>query len=165
VKLHASELGIDSSTVILGGASAGGFLATEAALNPSINAPGDNLSVGANACALVLLNPAFTPTHRYGPDVLLFVNKHTPPSIVFYGDNDKFKPGGLKYLEKLDAFNIKTDYWIANNETHSYYSKPQWETLSSQLAYNFLIEAKVIKGKAIPISNNIYADKPASKKP
>lgn len=165
VKLHATELGIDTGKVILGGASAGGFLATEAALNPSINAPGDDLSVGTKAQALILLNPAFTPTHRYGPDVLLFVNQYTPPSIAFYGDNDKFKAGGMKYLEKMDSLGIKTDYWIAKNETHSYYSKPQWETLTTQLAYNFLIEAKVIKGRGLPIINNIYAVKPAGKNP
>lgn len=163
VKLHASELNIDTNTVILGGASAGGFLATEAALNGSINAPGDNLSVNTKAKALILLNPAFTPTHRYGPDVLLFVNRQTPPSIVFYGENDKFKPGGMKYLEKLDTLKIKTDYWIANNETHGYYSKPEWEKLTMQLAYNFLIEAKLINGKMIEINNNIYASKPAFK--
>ena len=147
VKQHAGEFNIDTNRIFLAGASAGGFLATAAALNTDINEKSDDLSITVNAAALILFNPAYTPEKRYTPSLLPYISSANPPTVLFYGDADKFKPGGDKFFNSLSKEKVVTAFWVAHGETHSFYKKPGWNEATCRKAYNFLVKNKLIKGK------------------
>lgn len=54
---HATELGLDTSRLILGGGSAGGHLALASLLTSAFDDPGDDISIKPHAAGLVLFNP------------------------------------------------------------------------------------------------------------
>ncbi len=146
VKQHAGKFNIDINRIFLSGASAGGFLATAAALNTDINEEADDLSITMNVAALILFNPAYTPEKRYTPSLLPYISRANPPTILFYGDQDKFKPGGDKFFNSLDKEKVVTEFWVARGETHSFYKKTGWNEETCRKAYNFLVKNKLIKG-------------------
>jgi len=147
VKQHAGKLNIDTNRIFLSGASAGGFLATAAALNKDINEETDELSIAVNAAALILFNPAYTPEKRYTPSLLPYISRANPPAILFYGDQDRFKPGGDKFFDLLVKKKRSSEFWIARGETHSFYNKQGWNDATCRKAYNFLVKNKLIKGE------------------
>lgn len=138
VKKNAEKLGVDTSTLLLGGGSAGGFLATQVALNDDINEVSDNPEISTKVKALILYNPAYTPVKRFEPDVLNFVSETAPPSILFYGDQDKFLPGGEAFYNKLIYFNTPAELWFAKRENHGYFNKTGWNIATNIKAVNFL---------------------------
>lgn len=147
VKLHASKFNIDTSRVFLAGASAGGFLASAAALYGDINENTDNLNVSVKAQALILLNPAYTPEKRYTPPPARYISSACPPVIFFYGDQDKFKLGGEHFFNLLKKAGVSAEWWIANGETHSFYHKSGWNKAICRKSYNFLLKNGFAKGK------------------
>lgn len=148
VKLHAAEYNIDTTKVILGGGSSGGFLATEAALNTDINDAADSLSVSTRAVMLMLFNPAYIPAARYAPDAMQYAGKNTPPAILFYGDKDPYKPGGDQFYNQLNKAHVTTELWVAKGETHSFFNKTNWQQATCAKALEFLIKAGLAKGAA-----------------
>lgn len=150
VKQHAADFNIDTTKVILGGGSAGGFLATEATLNNDINEATDNLAISTKALLLILYNPAYIPVKRYGPDVVPYVSSKTPPAIMFFGDQDHYKPGGDAFYKALANARVKTELWVAKGETHSFFNKKKWQEPTNRKAYNFLISSGLAKGTAMP---------------
>ncbi|WP_198342281.1 alpha/beta hydrolase [Pedobacter psychrophilus] len=138
IKENAEKLQLDTNMVLLGGGSAGGFLATEVALNNDINENSDNFKISTKAKALVLYNPAYIPEKRYNPNVLNLVNKLTPPSILFFGSEDKFKPGGEEFLKLLNQNKITSELWVAKGENHGFFNKEGWKEASNIKAINFL---------------------------
>jgi len=147
VKLHAEEFNIDTSRVFLSGASAGGFLATAAALYRDINEDTDNLHVSVKAQALVLLNPAYTPQTRYTPSPEPYVSSACPPTIFFYGDQDKFKTGGKHFFNLLHQAAVPAEWWIADGENHSFYHKAGWNEAICKKSYNFLLKNELVMGE------------------
>jgi acetyl esterase len=145
VKLHAAELNIDTTRVILGGGSSGGFLATEAALNNDINETSDDRKISTKALLLILYNPAYTPPRRYAPTPVQYIDAKTPPAIMFFGDKDPYKPGGDEFYDALKKAGVKTELWVAKDQTHSFFNKPTWQLATSSKAYNFLISAGLTK--------------------
>jgi len=150
VKLHAAGFNIDTNKVILGGGSAGGFLATEATLNNDINDATDNLAVSTKGILLILYNPAYIPVKRYGPDVLQYVSSKTPPGIMFFGSQDHFKAGGDAFYNALKKAGVNTELWVAAGETHSFFNKDKWQLPTNSKAYNFLVKNGLAKGPALP---------------
>lgn len=148
VKLHAAELNIDTAKVILGGGSSGGFLAAEAALNTDISNASDNTSISTKALLLVLYNPAYTPHRRYAPPPVQYVNAKSPPTIMFFGDKDPYKPGGDEFYAALKKAGVKTELWVAKDQTHSFFNKDIWQLATSSKAFNFLLNAGLAKGTA-----------------
>lgn len=146
VKQHGSELGIDTNRVFLGGGSAGGFLATEAALIDSINESSDDLRISTKARALILYNPAYIPETRYTPPSVNYISKASPPSILFYGNMDTYKPGGDNFYNKLAGLKIPAELWVAQGEKHAFYNKSGWNEATTRKAYNFLLKLKLLDG-------------------
>lgn len=147
VKLHANEFNIDTNRVFLAGASAGGFLASAAALYHDINEETDSLDISVKAQALILLNPAYTPEKRYTPSPVRYISSACPPTILFYGDQDMFKTGGERFYHLLNKAGVLAEWWIANGETHSFYHKPGWNEATCRKSYNFLLKNGFINGE------------------
>lgn len=146
VKQHAEKFNIDTNKLFLAGASAGGFLATAATLVQDVNENTDDLSISIDATALVLFNPAYTPETRYTPSMPSMVSKESPPAILFYGDQDRFKLGGDKFFNSLRQEKISASLWVAPGEDHSFYKLEGWNEATCNMAYNFLLENEFVTG-------------------
>ena len=69
LKIHGSEMGIDTSRIVAAGGSAGGHLATCTALIDEVNEPTDDLTISPKPVALVLFNPVVDTGKRgYGQE-------------------------------------------------------------------------------------------------
>lgn len=155
VKLNAEKLGVDSARIILGGGSAGGHLATMAAMNPEINDPADDVSVPTHADALVLFNPGYA-VNDDPPELLPynFISEKTPPVIMFFGDMDKWKVPVDRFLNKLKAHGVKTEMWIAAGQKHGFFNEDKWVPATCAKADSFLVSLGLLKGKLRPISTD-----------
>lgn len=156
VKQHAADFGIDSSMVFLGGGSAGGFLATEAALIDNINESSDDLKISTKAKALILYNPAYIPETRYTPSSVNYISKASPPSVLFFGSEDTYKPGGDKFYKELTKLKVPAELWVAKGEKHAFYNKTGWNEATTRKAYNFLLKMKLLKDDRSPESDTEY---------
>jgi acetyl esterase len=150
VKIHHAEFGIDTNLIVVGGGSAGGFLATEIALNEDINDITDDLKVSTKVKALVLYNPAYIPKTRYTPPPVQFISKKTPPAILFFGDKDTYKPGGDEFYNQLFQQKVKAEMWVAGGQKHSFYKQERWARATNAKSFNFLLDLGIVKGKRLP---------------
>ena len=140
VKSHALLLHVDTNAIILGGASAGGHLATMAVLNRSINDPADDTTVSISARALVLFNPAYSVTEKPAVEPFRFVDANFPPVIMFFGNKDKWKPAADSVHTLLKKAGVKGETWVANGETHGFFNKSPWNLATCMKANEFLIK-------------------------
>jgi len=150
VKQYAEKFNVDTNKVFLAGASAGGFLATAATFVKDVNEKTDDLRISVDATALVLFNPAYTPDTRYTPSMPSLVSKESPPAVLFYGDQDRFKLGGDKFFNLLRKEKIPTTLWVASGENHSFYKLEGWNEATCNMAYNFLLENEFVTGLPEP---------------
>jgi acetyl esterase/lipase len=135
VRAHATELGVDPERVVAGGGSAGGHVATAAALTDGFDAASDDLAVSCRPGALVLFNPVvdngpggfghdrvagyweqFSPMHNIGADA--------PPTIFFLGDRDKLIPVATahKYKSLMEEQGRRCDVHIYEGQGHGFFN-------------------------------------------
>jgi acetyl esterase/lipase len=112
VRRHAAELGINPKMIAAGGGSAGAQVAAAAALVNGFEEASEDCSVSCRPDALVLFNPVFDNGPRgYGHDrvkdyweafsPLHNINRTAPPTVLFFGTNDKFVPVATAERYKL----------------------------------------------------------------
>lgn len=149
-KGNASELGIDPERIITGGGSAGGHISTLATLNPGLNDPADSEKFDTSVVAYLLFNPAYSPSDDKDPevDVLQHLNVSMPPSIAFFGDQDKWMKGfDAAYAKLKELGNTSMDLQIAKGQGHSFFNKDPWKTVTLIAADRFLIEQGLLSGE------------------
>jgi acetyl esterase/lipase len=135
VRSHADELGIDPNKVIGGGASAGGHVAAATGTAVSFNEETDDLSVSARPNALVLFNPVFdNGPGGYGHDrvsdywekisPMHNIDAQTPPTIVFFGDNDQHVPVATaqEYKKRMEEQGLRCDLFIYEGQGHGFFN-------------------------------------------
>lgn len=147
IKQQAADLHADTGKVILGGGSAGGHLATMAALDTAINDEQDDISISTKALALILFNPAYGLQESAAVQPFDKVNPQCPPVIQFFGDLDaKWKPGGDKFRQLLVENKVRNEMWIAKGQKHGFYGGKGWSIATVVQADHFLVAMGILKG-------------------
>lgn len=167
-KQHAGELGIDTEKIITGGGSAGGHISALATLNPGLNDPADPTGIDTNVVAYLWFNPAFSSDDDRDAeiDILRFVNADLSPAIVFFGDKDSWKKGwDVAYSKWQTVGNKQIDLQIATGQSHSFFNKDPWQTVTLIAADRFLVKLGLLSGeptKSMPATgeNLVPSDSP-----
>ena len=149
-KQHASELGIDPKRIITGGGSAGGHISALATLNPGLNDPADPKDIDTSVVAYLWFNPAFAPDDDKDAeiDVLRYVKPGLAPAIVFFGDQDTWTKGWDVAQAKWQALGNQTlALQIAPGQSHSFFNKEPWQTLTLIAADRFLVKLGLLTGE------------------
>lgn len=150
VKANALKLGADTSKVVLGGGSAGGYLAVMAALDQGINDPADDLKISTRAKALVLFNPAF-PKRSEVPLPFEGIRRNSPPAISFFGDGDSvWMPNGLVFEDLLKKAGVVSEFWIAAGQKHGFYNQQEWTDATLSKADVFISSMGMIEPLQLP---------------
>lgn len=157
-KQMAPELGIDSHRIITGGGSAGGHISALATLNSGLNDSADPKDIDTSVVAYLWFNPAFATDDDKDPeiDVLRHLKADLAPAIAFFGDRDPWKKGWDTAYAKLNSIgNTSTDLQIATGQSHSFFNKGPWQTVTLIAADRFLVKQGLLTGeptKAMPAS-------------
>jgi rhamnogalacturonyl hydrolase YesR/acetyl esterase/lipase len=157
-KQHANELGIDPKRIITGGGSAGGHISALATMNPGLNDPADPQDIDTRVVAYLWFNPAFATDDVKDPeiDILRHLKADLPPAIVFFGDQDNWKKGWDIAHAKWQSLGTKTiDLQIAPGQSHSFFNKDPWQTVTLIAADRFLVKHGILTGEptlAMPAS-------------
>lgn len=155
IRSHANELGIAPNQLIAGGASAGAHVAAAAGTGVAIDEASDDLRVSARPNSLVLFNPVFdngpegygyarvseywqtiSPMHN--------IDAETPPTIVFFGDNDKHVPVEIaeKYKQTMEAVGGRCDLFIYPGQKHGFFNyRPGSNAAKNQYYHKTLQES------------------------
>lgn len=159
MRAHASSLGIDPEKVIASGGSAGGHLAAATALCDGFNAKDDNLKTSCKPNTLVLFNPALNMsggkkpiTDASGKDISrdfspnLFIQKGTPPTILFFGTSDPLIAHGEEFQKKSRGFGNRVELYTASNVGHGFFNRSPWNEVTAQKTDEFLASLGYLKG-------------------
>jgi acetyl esterase/lipase len=135
IRQHAAELGIDPDRLAAGGGSAGGHVAAATAALSGFNEQSDDLSVSCMPAALVLFNPVFdNGPDGYGYDrveaywkefsPLHNLHKGMPPTVVFFGTNDKHVPvkTAVEYQKRMIELGVPCDLHLYGGATHGFFN-------------------------------------------
>lgn len=150
VKGHAALLHIDINRIVVGGASAGGHLATMAVLDKRFNNKGDDLAISTKAEALMLLNPGYIFPGRRFQQPWDIISPKVPPFIMFFGNQDKWKYTGGLLCGLLQRKGVKGEMWIAKGQKHAFANKVPWNLATSVKAQEFLKEIGITGVGVIP---------------
>jgi acetyl esterase/lipase len=149
-KQHAGEFGMDPNRIITGGGSAGGHISALATMNSGLNDPADPQDITTAVVAYLWFNPAFAPTDAKDPeiDILRHQKSDLPPAIVFFGDKDTWKKGWDTAQAKWEALGTKSiDLQIAPGQSHSFFNKDPWRSVTLIAADRFLAKHGLLTGE------------------
>ncbi len=149
-KQHADELGIDRAKVVTGGGSAGGHVSVLATLHPGLDDPSDSQTIDTSVVAYVLFNPAFSPDDHQDPevDVLRYLQPSLAPAIAFFGTEDHWKVGWDSVHARLKELgSTTTQLRLADGQSHSFFNRDPWRTVTLIAADRFLVEQGLLEGE------------------
>jgi len=162
LKIHSSELSVDSNKIVVSGGSAGGHLAACTALIKNVNENSDNLSVSTMPLAMVLFNPVVdTGKKGYGQEKLAgrefeispvhHITKNVPPTLILHGKNDKVVPYEnvvrFNYLMKQQHNkSILVGYRKQEHGFFNYKVSPKYFRKTLHKTETFLEESGLLRG-------------------
>jgi acetyl esterase/lipase len=160
-KKRAGELGFDPGKLVVGGGSAGGYIACAVATDFGPDEKADDLSVPLTPAGIVGFNPAVgrgLTTRRARPDgttrpavdlggPFAKLRKGAPPAIMFYGTRDRLLEGGRAFCEKSISLGSRNELWTAEGEGHAFFNSAPWKQLTMQKADEFLVSLGLLEGK------------------
>lgn len=156
VKEHAKELNVDPNKIILGGASAGGHIATMAALDTSINEDSDKIAISTKAQVFTLFNPAYSLSEDALVQPFRFPATNLPPLIMFFGSNDNYRSAAQKIYEKAINSNKKAEMWYALGQRHAFFTREDaWLRSMCFKTDEFLVSIGFLKP---PVAPMIYSE-------
>lgn len=151
-KQHAGEFGVDPQRIVTGGGSAGGHVCVLATINPGLNDPADPLEIDTSVVAYLLFNPAFSITDATDDaeiDALRHLRADFAPAIVFFGALDgSWRKGWDAVQDNLRTLgNTTTELQVAEGQTHGFFNRDPWQTVTLIAADRFLAQHGLLKGK------------------
>jgi acetyl esterase/lipase len=160
VRKNATTLGIDPDRIIAAGGSAGGHLAACTFFTPGLDAEGEETSISCKPCALVLFNPVLrfdnVPSlmERIGDDEVLgkaisptvHLTKDAPPTIMFYGTDDKLMAQGEEYMKRMHELGRNCELFKAEGQRHSFFNRAPWQERTLARADEFLASLGYLDG-------------------
>ena len=150
-KQHAAELGIDPQRIITGGGSAGGHISALATMNPGLDDPADPKEIDVSVAAYLWFNPAFAVSDSKDPevDILRHVKAELPPTIVFFGSEDRQWLAGWEAVRAKwkSLGNRSIDYHVAPGQSHGFFNKEPWRTVTLAAADRFLVKHGLLTGE------------------
>jgi acetyl esterase len=160
MRKNAGKHGIDPKKIIASGGSAGGHLAACMMIPKSVEAEGDDLSISTIPQAMVLFNPVLSFENEQllkrlnGNEKLAkkisptrHLDKNSPPSIIFFGTNDRLKIFGDQYGKKAEALGVRADKYLAEGQGHGFFNRSPWTEKTLIAVDKFLTSLGYLKGE------------------
>lgn len=160
VRKHAKELNINPNMIATGGGSAGGHLAASCGNIEGLEGDNEDLSISSKPNALVLFNPVYDNSkngygyRNFGDRYLEIsplhnISKGAPPTIVFFGTNDKTTPviSSKEYKQKMEEVGSRIDLHLYEGAEHSFFNKGNYFVETLRETDKFLVSLGYINGE------------------
>jgi acetyl esterase/lipase len=164
LKLHGSELNIDTARIVAAGGSAGGHLAACTAVIKNVNESTDDLSVSAKPFALVLFNPVVdTGKKGYGQEKLAgrefelspvhHITAGVPPTLILHGKADTTVPyeNVLRFNYLMKQQGNESDLEGYKKQGHGFFNykkSPKYFKKTLLRTESFLVEKRLLTGES-----------------
>ena len=66
------------------------------------------------------------------------IAKSTPPTLLFYGTDDKLKQHGAQFREAATGLNVRVEEFFAEGQGHGFFNREPWKTRTTAAADEFL---------------------------
>lgn len=158
LRANAKTLGINPYEIIAAGGSAGGHVAACTFTAPGFEAEGEDHKISSKSNRLVLFNPVMDTTperiaKRMGtPEMAqrLSPNRHIskgmPPTIIFFGTNDRLAAGAYTFMEKIPELGINAELFLASDQGHGFFNRTPWLERTTWLMDRFIARYGLIAG-------------------
>lgn len=151
-KQHATDLGIDPTQIVAGGASAGGHIAVLSMIAPEHNNPADPMEFTTDVKAFLLFCPAFTiRKNDKAPEVNVFNYSYIsyPPSLFLVGEKDPWEAASHVLADSLTKSDNDFEYWMAMDEGHMFFRKENWVDICIKKMDEFLVTHDILDRKSL----------------
>ncbi len=160
VRQHAKEMNINPTMIASGGGSAGGHLAAACGNIEGLEEIGEHLNISSKPDALVLFNPVYDNSKKgYGfkrmgdryleISPLHNITKGAPPTIVFFGTEDKTTPisSSKAYKKRMKEVGSRCDLFLYKGQEHAFFNRGKYFIETLRETDIFLESLGFIKGK------------------
>ncbi|MCU0916434.1 MAG: alpha/beta hydrolase-fold protein [Planctomycetes bacterium] len=157
LRANAAKFGIDAQRIVASGGSAGGHIAACTATVPGLEADGEDLSVSSRPNLLVLFNPVLDTIaigEKYGMSEVgrkispnHHLSKDLPPTVLFFGTEDRFTDGGKDFIAQTKALGLQTQMYLAPGQPHGFFNRSPWQERTTFLTDQFLTAHGYLDGK------------------
>jgi dienelactone hydrolase len=167
LRKNAAKFGIDPNRIAASGGSAGGHIAACTFTVAGLDAGGEDTNVSAKPNLLVLYNPVLNcgqeqialrmgsmdMAKRLSPN--LHLSKNMPPTILFYGTEDRFYSQGEEFLQLSKwhepslpgELGNTVELYAAQGQPHGFFNRSPWHQQTTFLVDKFLARHGYLAGE------------------